>query len=171
MCKTIVILAISAMASIHAADKGPLTDAQIVEALITLNDGEIKAARFADKHAHEGAVKNFSIMMLEQHKQNNAELKALAQEDSLHPQQSDLSQALAQEAREENNNLEQSSRSDIDKSYVWEQVRMHDKALMTLEKELLPNAKNPKLRALLEKTETAVKDHLHHAKNLESTFH
>ncbi len=55
----------------------------------------------------------------------------------------------------------------FDKAYVDHEVAYHQQVLDAIHSTLLPNAKNPQLKALLEKVTPAFRSHLEHAKHLQ----
>ena len=56
--------------------------------------------------------------------------------------------------------------STADKDYMTSQVDVHRKVLATIDKELLPNAKNAELKTMLTQTRTAVAKHLQAAEQI-----
>ncbi len=142
-----------------------LTDAQVAEVLITINEGEIDAAKIAQSKTKNKEVKDFAKMMADQHKENKEETKKVAQKNSISPHKSDLSKSLQDDAKNSNKDLKKAKA--FDKSYVDQQVSMHEKALDTLDKTLIPSAQNADLKSHLEKTKQAVSTHLDEAKALQ----
>jgi putative membrane protein len=52
----------------------------------------------------------------------------------------------------------------FDRAYVDHEVAYHEQVLDAIDKVLLPNAKNPELKALIEKVRPVIASHLQHAK-------
>jgi putative membrane protein len=57
----------------------------------------------------------------------------------------------------------------FDKAFIQAQVELHQKTLEKLELSMIPNAQNPQLKAMLEKTKGEVKHHLEMAQKLETS--
>jgi putative membrane protein len=57
--------------------------------------------------------------------------------------------------------------ADFDKAYIDHEVAYHQQVLDAINSTLLPNAKNPELKALIEKVTPAFQAHLDHAKKLQ----
>jgi putative membrane protein len=55
----------------------------------------------------------------------------------------------------------------FDKAYVDHEVAYHQQVLDAIDKTLVPNAKNPELKGLIEKVRPAIAAHLEHAKHLQ----
>jgi putative membrane protein len=146
-----------------------LSDGQVAKVLLTINDGEIDAAKLALKKSKNDDIKSFATAMESQHKENSAQSKQLIKKDKLEVRESGLSKALKSEAEAENKKIKQAA-GEFDKLYVAEQIKMHEKALKTIDDDLLPNAKNPDLHSHLQTTRSAVAEHLEHAKALQSKF-
>ena len=62
------------------------------------------------------------------------------------------------------------SGTEFDKAYVDGQVTDHEKVLQSVDTMLLPNAKDPGLKQLIEKARPSVKMHLEHAKILQASM-
>jgi putative membrane protein len=58
----------------------------------------------------------------------------------------------------------------LDSAYVAHQVQSHQTTLQALETTLIPNAKDPQVKALLEKARPAVAAHLADAQKLQGTL-
>lgn len=143
-------------------------DTQIAKILLTINDGEIDAAKVAKRQAQNKEVKDFASMMKDEHEKNMKETKKLAMDNKIKPEDSDASKALKDEAEKSNKDLKRQDKKAFDLAYMKQQVEMHEKALAKLRDELIPAAQNPDFKAHLEKTQAAVSEHLEHAKALQS---
>jgi putative membrane protein len=145
-----------------------ISEEQIAKVLVTINQGEVDAAKMALKNAKSEEVKNFAKMMAEEHKTNESMTRGLATKNKISMADSDLAKSLKEEAKKMNSDLKKADKSGFDQAYVAEQIVMHEKALKTIDETLLPNAKTPELVQHLQKTRVAVAEHLNHAKGLEA---
>jgi putative membrane protein len=154
----------------HDGMKMPeLTDSQIVQIIETTNDGEIAAARMEKNHGKSDDVKEFAKMMIDQHTQNNKDLKGLEKKLKMHGEKTAWSDKMHEEAKADGNRMDKMKGKDLDRAYVDKQVEMHQHVLDKLDNVLIPQAKNDDLKALLQNTRTAVSTHLDHAKALQAT--
>ncbi|MGZ3695733.1 MAG: DUF4142 domain-containing protein [Bdellovibrionota bacterium] len=155
-----------AAAPAFAAVSPALNDAQIAKVLLTINEGEIAAARLAEKRSTNDNVKNFALMMETSHEKNKQETKELAKRNKLDTEKSDLSKSIEADAKQSNKELKKQKAEAFDQAYVNEQIAMHTKALDMINNTLLPAAQNPLLKEHLTATSKAVAMHLDHAKTL-----
>ena len=159
-----VLIAFSAQAN----ENKQLSDAQIRNVLLTINEGEITAGELAAKRAKSAEVKEFANAMVTEHKQNMEETKTVTKNSRIKARDSKLSKSLRKEAWSLNKELKKADAATFDKAYVDQQVLMHRNALSTLDDTLIPNAKDAAFKAHLEKTRSAVQAHLEHAQSLQS---
>lgn len=140
-----------------------LSDAQVAEILVTINEAEIEAAKMAKSHAKSNEVQDYAKMMKNEHEVNKAETKKLAKKQDFGMKDSDLEDLIEDEAEASNKNLKK-NKNNFDKVYIDQQIKMHEKALTTIKETLLPNTKNPALKEHLMNTQKAVTAHLEHAR-------
>jgi putative membrane protein len=166
-----LLLTLTLASPVFAATTPPaLTDAQIAKAMVTINEGEIDAAKLAEKNAVSSDVKNFALMMETEHKRNEKATKEIAEKNKINMDKSDLSKSLAAEAKQTNKGLKKQADATFDQSYVGSQVQMHTKALDVIDHTLLPAVQNQELRDHISTTRKAVAMHLDHAKALQKAY-
>lgn len=152
----------------NVTSKPAMTDGQISKILLTINQGEIDAAKWAKKHAANKDVKNFAKNMYKGHEKNKKKTQDMAKNMMISLEDSDLNKTIQDEAMSSNNNLKSLKKEEMDKVYISQQIMMHENALNHINNTLIPNASNPDLRAHLEKTRDDVSSHLTHAKELQT---
>lgn len=145
-----------------------LTDAQIEGILMAADTGEINAAKMAESKSKNAKVKDFARSMVKDHTDNDQKVASLSKKEKISADESDLSRMLKDNAAKEAATLKPLSGVDFDKTYIDAQVSDHETVLKTIDSSLMPNAKNAELKALLQKTRTAVAMHLEHAKSLQT---
>ncbi len=144
----------------------PLTDEQIAAITDAANSSEIAQAKLAQTKSKDADVKRFAAMMISHHgeaKQKQAKLKIASKESS-------VSTAMQVDADSTMNALKGDNGKDFDKAYITAQIDGHQKVLDTIESKLLPNVKNPDLKAYLEEIKPRVEEHLKQAKQLQESF-
>lgn len=141
-----------------------LTDSQVIKVLSTANNGEIKQAKTALPKLKMDETRKYAQLMINEHSANEKKGQALASRLKLTPQVSNLSTSLQNDSDKMVNKLTHSSAAD--KDYMMTQVEVHRKVLMTIDKQLIPNAKNSELKNMLMQTRTAVAKHLQMAEQL-----
>ncbi|WP_425915933.1 DUF4142 domain-containing protein [Acinetobacter sp. TSRC1-2] len=142
-----------------------LTDSQVIKVLSTANNGEIKQAKAAMPKLKMDQTRKYAQMMINDHSSNEKKGQALASGLKLIPQASNISKSLQNDSDKIVNKLSQSS-SGTDKDYMMSQVEVHHKVLMTIDKQLIPNAKNSELKNMLTQTRNAVAKHLQMAEQI-----
>lgn len=103
-------------------------------------------------------------MMINEHSANEKKGQTLASSLKLTPQVSGISTSLQKDS--DNVVRKLSNSSTPDKDYMSSQVDVHRKVLNTIEKQLIPNAKNAELKNMLTQTRTAVAKHLKMAEDI-----
>lgn len=141
-----------------------LTESQVIKVVSTANNGEIKQARTALPKLKTEEARKYAQMMINEHSANEKKGQTLASRLKLTPQVSGISTSLQKESDNVVRKLNQSSTPD--KDYMTSQVKVHRKVLDTIEKHLIPNAKNADLKTMLMQTRTAVAKHLKMAEDI-----
>ena len=163
------LAAASAFAIASAQDKGP-TDPQIAGIVVAANKIDVDAGKIAKSHSKNKEVQQFAQQMITDHTAVNKQAAALAKKLNVKPAESDTSKALKSGAKENEANLKKLKGPEFDKAYVNHEVDYHQQVLDAIDKVLIPNAKNPELKGLIEKVRPAIQAHLDHAKHLQASL-
>lgn len=141
-----------------------LTESQVIKVVSTANNGEIKQARTVLPKLKTEEARRYAQMMINEHSANEKKGQTLASSLKLTPQVSGISTSLQKDS--DNVVRKLSNSSTPDKDYMSSQVDVHRKVLNTIEKQLIPNAKNTELKNMLTQTRTAVAKHLKMAEDI-----
>ena len=146
-----------------------INDAQIASIVVTANQVDIDAGKFAKSRSTNKEVKAFAELMIIDHTGVNKSAKELVTKLTVTPQDNPTSQSL--KAGGDNNlaHLKTLKGAAFDKAYVDHEVAFHQQVIDALDKTLIPGATNDELRALLIKVRPAFVAHLEHAKHLQSS--
>lgn len=147
-----------------------LSDSQIQGILMTANTAEVDAGKMAQSKSHNAKVKEFAGSMIKEHTTVNQQVATLSKKNRTSPSESDLTKRLKDDAANDAASLKAASGSGFDKAYIDSQVADHEKVLQTIDTMLLPNAKDPGLKQLIEKVRPSVSMHLDHAKTLQASL-
>ena len=159
--------AVAAQANPPPAPKvEPLSDEQIAAITDAVNTTEIAQAKIARAKSKDPTIKQFAEMMLSHH--GDAKLKQAKLK--FKPAESGISKAMQIDADSTMNALKADNDKDFDQAYITAQVDGHQKVLDTINGNLLPNVKNPDLKAYLEELKPRVAEHLEQAKVLRQSF-
>jgi putative membrane protein len=148
----------------------PFTDGEILQVAHTANQGEIAQAKLARTRAQDPRVRSLAAMMLKDHSAADAKGMVIAKRENLVPADSTTSTSLAQDAGRATSTLHSESGRTFDEDYVDTQVKEHQAVLSLLDERLLPDAKDPDLKAFLTEVRARVAMHLQHAQALQTTM-
>ena len=146
------------------------TDAEIAMIVVVADTIDINYGKLAVVKANKQEVKRFAETMIRDHTAVNEKATALAKTLGVNPAASQTSRDLEAAAKQEVSKLTALSGSAFDKAYVANEVSYHEAVIKLLDKTLIPNAKNPELKQLLESGRPLFAAHLEHAKHLHASL-
>jgi putative membrane protein len=150
-----------------SAQAAALSDEEIMAVVAALNVNEINTAKLAESKAYQATVRQFARKMIKDHRAMDQKAGKLAVRLKLNPSPSTLNEAVRVQGSEIMESLRTAPQGPIfDKDYMATQVQMHEQALNLFETELIPNAKNEKLKALLEQSMKDITLHLEESRKL-----
>lgn len=159
-----------AFASVPSFAQTAPNDAQIAKIVVAANTVDINAGKLAKSKSHNKDVKAFAQLMITDHTGVNKQATALVKKLKVTPEDSDASKSLMDGGAANVAKLKGMTGAEFDKAYVDNEVAYHQAVLDTIDKTLIPNAKNEELKALIEKVRPAIDAHLQHAKQMQSTM-
>jgi putative membrane protein len=162
------LLFLSLLAASATAFAQAPNDAQIAHIVVTANTVDIEAGKLAEKQAKSPEVKAFGKQMVTDHSAVNKQATDLAKKLKVAPEDNPTSQSLKSGGDANVKKLKGLKGADFDKAYVDQEVTYHQAVLDAIDKTLIPNAKNPELKALIEKVRPAIDGHLQHAKMMQA---
>lgn len=164
-----LLLLLAAALPAYGADK--ITDPQIAAIVVTANQVDIDAGKFAAAKSTNAEVQQFANLMVTDHSAVNHSAVELAQKLKVTPEENATSRALKQGGDQNLAALGALSGKALDKAYIDHEVAYHEQVIQALDTVLIPGAQNPELKALLVKVRPAFQAHLDHAKHLQSSYH
>jgi putative membrane protein len=156
-------------ASASLAQSTP-NDAQIAAIVVAANTVDINAGKLAKSKASNKEVKAFAQRMITDHTGVNKQATALVTKLHVKPEESDASKGLKADGDKMIAHLKPLKGPAFDKDYIDNEVTYHESVLDTIDKTLLPNAKNGELKDLITKVRPAIDAHLQHAKQIQSAM-
>ncbi len=145
----------------------PLSDAEILEVVIAANESEIAQAEVAQMHAQSHDVVEFAEMMISDHTTGKTQAETLGVDQGIEPASSQTSETLRTQSETIVSELgAASSEPDFDVTYMQSQVVAHELVLDIVETELIPQADDAMLQALLSDMKIQVQAHLETAQNI-----
>lgn len=161
-------LALPCAAPAFAADKP--SDAQIAHIAYTAGVIDITAAKQALAKSSNPQVKAFAQEMARDHAAVNDKALALVKQLKVTPQDNPTSKALSAGAAKELKTLAALKGPAFDKAYVANEVAYHKTVNGALAGTLIPDARNPQLKSLLQTGLKLFTEHQMHAEHLASTL-
>lgn len=169
--KTLTLVALTfATLAVTAYAEPKVTDAQIAAIVVSANQVDVDAGKFAADKTARPDVKTFAQMMVTDHTSVNKSAVELVTKLKVTPEENDTSRALKDGGEKNVANLRKLDGQAFDQAYVDHEVAYHEQVIQALDTVLIPNAQNPELKALLVKVRPAFIAHLEHAKHLQSTL-
>lgn len=166
---TLLLVGLAAASFARAESK--VNDAQIAAIVVTANQVDIDAGKFAADKSKNPEVAKFAQTMVTDHTAVNKSAVDLATKLKVTPEENETSRALKSGGDANISNLKGLSGAALDKAYVDHEVAYHEQVIDALDKVLIPNASNAELKALLVQVRPAFVAHLEHAKHLQSSLH
>lgn len=149
---------------------GQLTDANIAAVASASNQDEIQSSQVALSKGENAQVKQFAQRMVDDHTRMEQEMQTVLQSKGIAPQDNPQSTGMKQAAQSAIQALQGMSGRQLDSAYVAHQVRAHQATLQALETMLIPNARDPQMKAMLETARPAVAQHLADAQKLQGSI-
>jgi putative membrane protein len=149
---------------------GELSDPNIAAVASAANQDEIQSSRVALEKGENAQVKQFAQRMVDDHSRMEQEMQALLQSKGITPQDNPQSTQMKQAAQTAIQTLQGMTGRQLDSAYVAHQVRAHQATLQALETMLIPNARDPQMKAMLETARPAVAQHLADAQKLQGSI-
>jgi len=169
MKASVLVLAGSMLLPAAAFAQG-INDAQIAKIVVTANQVDIDAGKFAATKATNPDVKKFAQTMVTDHSGVNKQAIDLATKLGVKPEDNDTARSLYDGGKANIDNLKTLKGKEFDKAYVDHEVAYHQAVLDAVDKTLIPGAKNEELKALLVKVRPAFVAHLDHAKMVQASL-
>ena len=149
-----------------AAAAGAPTDPQIAHIAYTAGNIDIAAGKQALAKSHNKAIRSFAQEMVRDHKAVNDKALALVKKLHVTPEANGTSASLTKGADATRVRLSHLRGAAFDRAYIDNEVAYHKTVNGALESTLIPNAKNPELKSLLETGLTLFREHQAHAEQV-----
>jgi predicted outer membrane protein len=125
----------------------------------TANKGEIELSKSLRDRLTDPAVQKPTARLIEEHSKANEELEALLDEHDITPTPNANTKALTEATKLTLESLSKKSGSELDASFVTNQLLKHAQVLGTIDHVLLPSVEGSPLEAYLKKTRKDVAGH------------
>lgn len=147
-------------------NRAKLSEDQIARIADLINTAEVDQGKLAQTKAKSARVKAFAAKMIKHHGQAKTEQAKLAKQLNITSAESADAAALKSDGEQTLSTLKTTPAADFDMAYIDSQVTGHEKALATIDEQLLPSAKSEGVVSALKLGREAVAAHLAEAKEL-----
>lgn len=144
--------------------KGSDKDAEIIALLIAVDKNEMAAAKKSIKKSTSPAIKEYSNMLYQEHKNNLDEAMKISKQTGIRPVQTSKTMSLKEDGKKDMAAFSSLKGKEFDKAFIAAMVKGHRGVLVILNKE---RATNPEVRKLVQTTTPAVKHHLQMAQKIQ----
>jgi putative membrane protein len=163
-----VISMLSSPAFAQGAAK--LTDAQIAHIAYTAGQLDIEGAKEAISKSTNKAVRSFAEGIVYDNAAVNKQALDHVHKIKVTPEDNDLSRSLTEQAASIRAELAKLKGAEFDKAYIANEIAYHLFVTGALEITLIPSAKSPELKSLLQTGLKTFQGHQQHAKEVASAL-
>jgi putative membrane protein len=146
------------------------TDPEIAHIVVAANNIDIEAGKLARSKSKDKEVQAFANHMVTDHTGVNQKASDLTKKLAVTPKDNDVSRSLMKAARENIKKLNGLEGRSFDKAYIDQEVGFHQTVINSVDKTLIPNAKNAELKQLIQQVRPSLVAHLEYAKKLQTTM-
>jgi len=145
-----------------------LTDANVTSIATAANNGEIGEGQLALTRSRDQDVRAFAQRMISDHTALNQQIMQEAQRTGMQPEE--LTSQIQATSEQSLQSLARREGADFDRAYIANQVSMHRWLLETMDRTLIPSARDDRLESLLEGQRRIIAEHLEHALRVQQSL-
>src|ERR1700730_15871624 len=149
-----------------AQDAAEPTDPQIAHIAYTAGQLDIEGAKQALSKSKNKDVRAFAEGMVSDHTSVNKKALDLVKKLKVTPEDNDTSRALSKAAADKRAELAKLKGAEFDKAYIGNELAYHKTVNGALDTTLIPSARNPKLKSLLQTGLKIFEGHQQHAEQV-----
>ena len=131
------------------------------------NTTEIQLSSMAAKKASSAQVKQIATKLVADHTKNRLQVRALAQKLNVKLTPSQGANLSAADSAALPADLQGKTGADFDRAFVQHEIDDHQSNIDKIEKQILPSIQNEQVKAYLQKTVTAMQEHLSSLKQVQ----
>lgn len=141
-------------------------DAEIAAIMTAANEGEVQQGQAASARATNADVRAFAQMMVTDHTNALNTARDTFNRTAITPADNNISTTLRTNSATTVTNLGTYSGAAFDRTYMQTQVDLHAWLLRQLDNNLIPSARTPELRTMLQTQRGSVAAHLDQARSI-----
>lgn len=147
-----------------------LNDDEIATTIAAGSMSEIELARLAQAKAKDPRVKKYAAKMVTDRTDATHKQVAMMNKESLKIAENPASMQLMTDSSNVLDSLKSQTGSEFDRTYMDAEVKDNQQFLDLIDQKLLPNAKNPDLKAFIDDLRPMVERHLKDAQTLQKSL-
>jgi len=145
-----------------------ISDANVTSIATAANNGEIGAGQLALTRSRDQDVRAFAQRMISDHTALNQQIMQEAQRTGMQPEE--LTSQIQATSEQSLQSLGRREGAEFDRAYIANQVSMHRWLLETMDRTLIPAARDDRLESLLEGQRRVIAEHLEHALRVQQSL-
>ena len=138
--------------------------------LRAIHQGEVDQGMLAQQKASDPRVRAYAEKVVNDHKARMQKDEQLMSGLGVSARDNDVSRQIKSSADRQNAKLDQMSGLDFDRTYLDDQIGYYRMVLDTFDRDLLPNARDPQVRATLQNARERANDHLREAQDFRNAL-
>ena len=135
-------------------------------ALRAIHAAEIDHGMLAQKKATDPKVKAFAEKVVNDHNARMQKDNKLMSALGIAPRDTAVSEQITSASQQQSDRLNALSGADFDRAYIEEQIEYYRKALDAFDRDILPNVRDPQIRANVTEARVRANEHLKEAQDL-----
>ncbi len=151
-------------------DKNQLNDSEILQIVVTANQGDIENGELAKKKASNKQVRAFADRMIKERNDLNKEAKVLVTKFKKVSEESTVSKDLRADDKKTLDQLKNLNGREFDKAYIDAEIKHNQDLIDLTDSTLVPNVKDEGLKMLLTKVRPAIAAHVERAKTVRGSL-
>jgi len=163
---TMLLAACTTMTTNDTPMAGAMPEGDIASIVTLANQGEVDQGNVATTRASSADVRAFAQMMVTDHTRALSEAQGVFSARGITPTENETSRTLQAGSATTVRNLGTYNGAAFDRAYMRSQVDVHQWLLTSLDTVLIPSARTPELRTLLQTQRGAVAAHLEQARGI-----
>jgi putative membrane protein len=166
MCSITLVLATACATTDMQTMPGAMPENDVAGIVRTANQGEVEQGQAASSRAQSADVRSFASMMVTDHTAALNRANEVWSRNNITPTDNETSRTLADNSRRTISALSTYTGTAFDRQYMQAQVDLHQWLLTSLDTTLIPSARTPENRTLLQTQRGSVATHLERARQI-----
>jgi putative membrane protein len=152
------------------AGESQFTSGDTFGVMRAIHTAEIDHGKLAQKKAKDPRVKAFAEKVVNDHKVRMQRDEQLMGGLGVMPRDNAVSESIKNSAAQQTERLDALSGSSFDRSYIEEQINYYRSVIDMFDRDLIPNVRDPQIKADLQNARARANDHLKEAQDIRASL-